>query len=165
MIKINLTGANANNRELALSIGGLVANAPFKNGTIFSNLSKYDKQKGSKEIRVLSLTNKFNIPIKSISIYYEIQNNNGNFDIDIGGQFFDEEGTVELLDSDSQTPLYVTFVTALGLENAVQIDQELQPEESMAIWLRRIAQPMEDDCEIVQYEGRNSVIFYISVEL
>lgn len=164
MVKIYLTGANSNNKELVRSIGGLISKNPFRNGKVFSNLSKYDKQEGGRETRVLALTNTTEEQIKSIGIYYEIRNNNGSFKIEVGAQFFDLKDTVELLDNDSEIPFNVTFVEALGQENEVLINQVINPNESVSLWLRRTSVPLNDDCEIDQEENENEVKIFVNVE-
>lgn len=160
MIQLNLTGANSNNREMHRSIGGVISTFPLQNGNIFSDISKTDLQTGKMETRVIALTNTGEDDIPTLSVYYDIEDDT-NISVQVGCQYFDESGNVELLPNDGGIPFNVTYVDALGVGNAVEISTGLLAGQSLSLWFKREVGKIEDNCEVIPLEGKNKVEFYV----
>ena len=160
MINVNLTGANPNNKEISQSLGGCISTFPLQNGDIFSDISKYDMQIGKREIRVVALTNNTGSNIADLQLYTEVEDPSSGITVEVGAQYF-TNGKVELLQSDSDLPFSIDFVSAEGSGNTVSVGS-LDDGESISIWFKRETPKTEADCEIDPIEGTNKVSFFFT---
>lgn len=138
--------ANTPQGNPANSLGGLVSSSVVPNGqegNLFGALSTFALTNGATEVRGIILKNETGEIANNLSIYIEPSTYGiaaTTFEIAAVTVVNDE---IEKLPSAQSFPYIGTFVEATGEGDKVLLVEELQPDEMIGLWIKRVVEPYQ----------------------